>query len=393
MFHNVGPIVQNPLFGLADSDKFWINGFSWDLVWIFPGIWLFPLVLFLENLNPIYATGVFLFWIGHRISSLYLAWFTRSYRPLLLDQPQRIILIPGMLLLLTGLWLMLPESLLPLPFSLRLMSLAVLDYFWGIYHFAAQHFGMLRLYRHLDPDPGNASEKTRDRWFSLGIGGGLVIFAEILHGTAILQEDWTGPILGTKFFENQHHLLLQLGLFFSISCMLLMLHTEFRAGGNLPRMFYLLQIGIMVSAAFLLDPFRFLVLWTLQHWMVSVGLASFLGRNDQKIVRDHPSSAFRFFQLRSRWGVLILLCILSILMTPIMELEALSADSAYSAQWWPEWWNWMQQQSWLPILFVVGFSSGFIHYLMDRAVYRFSHPQTRSVLTQLLDHDRNCHNS
>ena len=75
-------------------------------------------------------------------------------------------------------------------------------------------------------------------------------------------------------------------------------------------------------------------------------------------------------------------------MTPMMEIEALSADSAYSAQWSPEWWEWIQRQSWLPLVMVIGFSSGFIHYLMDLAVYRFSDPQTRCVLTKLLYHER-----
>ena len=91
-------------------------GFGWDLFWIFPGIWLFPLVLFLDDLDPIYAVGVFLFWIGHRVSSLYLGWFSPSFRPLLHDQRQRFIFIPLAVLLLTGFWLLLPESLLPLPF-------------------------------------------------------------------------------------------------------------------------------------------------------------------------------------------------------------------------------------------------------------------------------------
>ena len=264
----------------------------------------------------------------------------------------------------------------------------MLDYFWGIYHFAAQHFGMLRLYRHLTPGSEDVFEKTRDRWFCLGAAGGLVIFAEVLHGTAILQEDWTGPILTSEVFGGQQQQLLQFGLIFSLCWFLFMLQREFRSGGSLPRMLYLLQLGVMVGAAFVLDPFRFLVLWTLQHWMSAVGLVSFLGGNDISSRQTERSSHSRILHIRSRIGVLILLCFVSLLMTPMMEIEALSADSAYSAQWWPGWWEWIQRQSWLPLVMVIGFSSGFIHYLMDRAVYRFSDPQTRSVLTKLLYHER-----
>ena len=386
---NAGPLVQKIFQAPSKTPgKFWIQGLGWDLFWIFPGIWLFPLVLFLDDLDPIYAVGVFLFWIGHRVSSLYLGWFSPSFRPLLHDQRQRFIFIPLGVLLLTGFWLLLPESLLPLPFSLRILSLAMLDYFWGIYHFAAQHFGMLRLYRHLAPGSEDVFEKNRDRWYCLGAAGGLVIFAEVLHGTAILQEDWTGPILTSEVFGGQQQQLLQFGLIFSLCWFLLMLQREFRSGGSLPRLLYLLQMGVMVGAAFVLDPFRFLVLWTLQHWMSAVGLVSFLGGNDISSRQTGGSSHSRILHIRSRVGVLILLCLVSILMTPMMEIEALSADSAYSAKWWPGWWEWIQLQSWLPLVMVIGFSSGFIHYLMDRAVYRFSDPQTRSVLTKLLYHER-----
>ena len=304
------------------------------------------------------------------------------------DQRQRFIFIPLGVLLLTGFWLLLPESLLPLPFSLRILSLAMLDYFWGIYHFAAQHFGLLRLYRHLAPGSEDVFEKIRDRWYCLGAAGGLVIFAEVLHGTAILQEDWTGPILTSEVFGGQQQQLLQFGLILSLCWFLFMLQREFRSGGSLPRLLYLLQLGVMVGAAFVLDPFRFLVLWTLQHWMGAVGLVSFLGGNDISSRQTGGSSHSRILHIRSRVGVLILLCLVSLLMTPMMEIEALSADSAYSTQWWPEWWEWIQRQSWLPLVMVIGFSSGFIHYLMDRAVYRFSDPQTRSVLTKLLYHER-----
>jgi hypothetical protein len=389
MFMNAGPLVQKIFQAPSKTPgTFWIQGFGWDLFWIFPGIWLFPLVLFLDDLDPIYAVGVFLFWIGHRVSSLYLGWFSPSFRPLLHDQRQRLIFIPLGVLLLTGFWLLLPESLLPLPFSLRILSLAMLDYFWGIYHFAAQHFGMLRLYRHLAPGSVDVFEKTRDRWYCLGAAGGLVIFAEVLHGTAILQEDWTGPILTSEVFGGQQQQLLQFGLIFSLCWFLFMLQREFRSGGSLPRLLYLLQLGVMVGAAFVLDPFRFLVLWTLQHWMSAVGLVSFLGGNDISSRQTEGSSHSRILHIRSRIGVLILLCLVSLLMTPMMEIEALSADSAYSTQWWPEWWEWIQRQSWLPLVMVIGFSTGFIHYLMDRAVYRFSDPQTRSVLTKLLYHEQ-----
>ena len=204
MFLNAGIRVQNLLLGpVKTSREIWIHGPRWDLIWIFPGIWLFPIVLLLDDLNPIYATGVFLFWIGHRISSLYLGWFSKSYRPIVFNQHFRFIIIPGSVFFIVGLWVMLPETLLPLSLSTKLISLAILDYFSGIYHFASQHYGMLRLYRHLDPKSENCSERIVDRWYSIGLGGGLVMLAEVLHGTTILQEKCSDPLFSSPLIENQ----------------------------------------------------------------------------------------------------------------------------------------------------------------------------------------------
>ena len=133
-----------------------------------------------------------------------------------------------------------------------------------------------------------------------------------MHGTAILQEDWTGPILTSEVFGGQQQQLLQFGLIFSLCWFLFMLHREFRSGGSLPRLLYLLQLGVMVGAAFVLDPFRFLVLWTLQHWMSAVGLVSFLGGNDISSRQTEGSSHSRILYIRSRVGVLILLGLVSL---------------------------------------------------------------------------------
>ncbi len=76
-----------------------------------------------------------------------------------------------------------------------------------------------------------------------------------------------------------------------------MLQREFRSGGSLPRLLYLLQMGVMVGAAFVLDPFRFLVLWTIQHWMAAVGLVSFLGGNDISSRQTGGSSHSRILKL------------------------------------------------------------------------------------------------
>jgi hypothetical protein len=46
--------------------------------------------------------------------------------------------------------------------------------------------------------------------------------------------------------------------------------------------------------------------------------------------------------------------------------------------------EWLQNSSWERFLVGIGLASGFMHYFMDRAVYRFSDPETRKSAQQLL---------
>ena len=71
---------------------------------------------------------------------------TEAYRPLLREQPIRFIVLPvlvtaGCFALFSG------RSALPWTREERLIGLAIIDYACVTYHFAAQHFGALSLYR------------------------------------------------------------------------------------------------------------------------------------------------------------------------------------------------------------------------------------------------------
>src|SRR5437763_16350855 len=69
----------------------WVRGPVWDGFWMLSAIWLAPIVLFLVHgdsnpesspLDLLYFGLTALFWIGHRLSSTYLAYCTEAYRPL-----------------------------------------------------------------------------------------------------------------------------------------------------------------------------------------------------------------------------------------------------------------------------------------------------------------------
>src|SRR5262249_25662706 len=136
-----------------------------------------------------------LFWMGHRVCSTWLAYCTEAYRPLLRSQPVRFILLP--LLVTAGCFaVFLPsDSALPWDREQRIVALAIIDYALVTYHFAAQHFGALSLYRTRVGRGACSYARQMDRFFALGIGGVLVLVSDILAGGVAFQDRWLDPWL------------------------------------------------------------------------------------------------------------------------------------------------------------------------------------------------------
>ena len=121
----------------------WVRGPVWDGFWMLSALWLAPIVLLLVHgysnpesspLDLLYFGLTALFWIGHRLSSTYLAYCTEAYRPLLRAQPIRFVALP--LLITAGCFaLFLPaDSALPWTREERLIGLAIIDYACVTYH-------------------------------------------------------------------------------------------------------------------------------------------------------------------------------------------------------------------------------------------------------------------
>ena len=295
--------------------------------------------------------------------------------------------IPLLLVSVVFAVLFIPESVLPVPVSVRILGMILLDFAWGIHHFAAQHYGLLRLYHHRWNSKSAPLSNKRDRWYCWGVGGGLVLIAELLHGTSFLQEKNFLPLLTGDWVFEGIPLLLRLGTLLVAGITIFMIRNAFLHDSGLPRILYILGIGVMVMGAYQLEPFQFFMLWTLQHWMVALGLTVHMAGNDTTL-KTNPeigftgdSSVDNFWK---PWKVLFLLCTFSVLMTPFMEIEAVSAGGRYSEQFFPSFMEWLQNSSWERFLVGIGLASGFMHYFMDRAVYRFSDPETRKSAQQLL---------
>ena len=372
----------------------WINSPAWDLVWVLNAVWLAPLILLLarghEHVRTSPVDGLFFvlavpLWFGHRVSSAWLAYATPAYRPLLATQRLRFIVAPLAIAVACFALLLAPESVLPMPRTERVVWLAILDYLLVSYHFAAQHFGLLSLYRSRAGRASDALSRRLDRWFALVVGGGLVVLAEALAGSIAYQDRWIDPLLGAGGADLFARILRDGGIGFVVILTSLMLFAELRTRRpSLPRVTYVLGVSAMVLFAFVArDPFLFIVLWSVQHWSAAMGLTSLAASGGAQAPEAHWQRLLAPINRRG-WAVLLVLAIVSALLLPVMEVEAVSSEYVYADRIYGNAAWWLRSSPFVPALLALGFASSFIHYVLDRAAFRFSSPDVRRAARGLL---------
>jgi len=87
---------------------------------------------------------------------------------------------------------------------------------------------------------------------------------------------------------------------------------------------------------------------------------------------------------RRGWAVLLVLAIASTLLLPAMEVQAVSDEYAYADRIFGDAARWLRSSAFAAALLALGFATGFIHYLLDRAAFRFSSPDVRRAARGLL---------
>lgn len=367
---------------------------AWDLIWILNPLWLVPLVLLLaqghEDARNSLVDGLFFalavpLWFGHRVSSAWLAYATPAYRPLLAQQRLRFVVAPLAVAAACFAVLLAPESVLPMPLTERVVWLVVLDYLLVSHHFAAQHFGLLSLYRARAGRASAPSVRRLDRWFSLVVGGGFVVLAQALTGSIAFQERWIDPWLGTVGTDLLARTLHDAGIALVVILAGLVIGVELRSSRpSLPRIAYVVGLTAMVLVAFIArDPFLFIVLWSVQHWTAAMGLTSLAASGGDQTATTRWQRLLAPINRRG-WAVLLTLSVVSVLLLPLLEVEAVPDDYVYADRIFGEAAWWLRSSPVVPLLLALGFASGFIHYLLDRAAFRFSSPEVRQAARGLL---------
>jgi hypothetical protein len=360
-------------------------------------LWLVPLALWLAHgdsdpesspLDIFYLGLTALFWIGHRVCSTWLAYCTEAYRPLLRNEPVRFVVLPLLVTVACFVVFLPADAAFPWTREERVVGVAVLDYALVTYHFASQHFGALSLYRTRAERAGCAHTRRLDRIFALVVGGALIFLADILAGSVAYQDLWIDRWFIPAWLASKQGGIREAATLVLLVATVFMLVAEARAARrSLPRVLYILGLAAMVAIA--LRPrslFLYLVIWTSQHWILAIGLASQTPRGEPAPASGTVRRAFHALNARP-WAILLVLLVSSVLLLPFFEVEAnRQGGTYYGDRIFGAVAAGLRASSWVPALLAAGFATGFVHYLLDRSVFRMSDPRIRAAACGLLDH-------
>ena len=373
----------------------WIRGPTWDAFWLQSALWLAPLALLLAHghedpgespLDLLVFGLTALFWISHRFSSMWLAYATTAYRPLLRAEPARFAVIPITIAAACFAIVLPGDDALPFTRPERLMGLATVDFAFVTYHFAAQHFGVLSLYRVRSGRAADLWTRRLDRLFAMVVGGALVVVAEAVAGTTLFNQVWVGPWLDPERLAAASGTLRGVATTLVVALTLALLAVEARASSvSLPRVLYAVGVAVMVGGALYTDrPFLFVAVWTAQHWLAATALATCVARAEPA---PPKSPVWRVLHAINRrpWALLLVLGLFSVLLLPVMEVEAVeSGGTYYGDRIFGALAVALRASTWVPVLVAIGVATGFLHYWFDRAVYRLSRPAVRIAARGLL---------
>jgi hypothetical protein len=373
----------------------WIHGRLWDAVWIQSALWLVPLAFLLSNGSGDLADSRFdmlvfaltaLFWLAHRFGSTWLAYATTAYHPLVRSEPLRFVVIPIAITVVCFAIMLPAEHALPLTRAERVIALGTIDFVFVTWHFAAQHFGILSLYRMRAGRSAHRWTRRVDRLFTLGVGGALVVVVEAITRTDLFQEIWIPPWIAKEWLPAVSETL-RLGVMTSVVAITIavLVFEVLASRVALPRVLYVVGVALMVGGALWLgQPYLFVGVWAAQHWLAATALTTRVASAEP----DSPGSlGWRALHAVNRrpWALLAVLASLSVLLLPLLEIESVRAEGVYYGQrLFGEFAVALRASRWVPALVALGFATGFLHYWLDRAVFRFSRPAVRVAARGLL---------
>jgi hypothetical protein len=352
------------------------------------GFWIPTLFLLLppNSIKPLIIVVTLLFWIAHRISSLYLAVCVVEYREVLQARPRYFLVLPLCLLCLLAVFLLIPESVFGLSLLRRFVLLAFLDYFLSLYHFSSQHYGVLSVYRgrlaHGQKDSGLL---RWDWWICIGVSGIFSIALDYFNGQFDqFQLFENGPLISESAMHG-----LRLGLTVLVLLVWgLTMHKYARKQQGVARKLYFSTLCYMTIVSFYLEPVLYFFVVQMQHWVVSLGLTTHMAGNSRFEPQAQPDASWYrpWAWINGRaFGPLLVLVLLSVCLTPILEADYFIQHNFDTGELTVQGFLVsFENSAWIYVFGWLAMFSAFIHYIYDRGVFRFSDPLTRKAALPLL---------
>ena len=123
----------------------------------------------------------------------------------------------------------------------------------------------------------------------------------------------------------------------------------------------------------------------MQHWLVSVGLAGHMAERDHGAI-DRRNQWYRSWRrVSSGFGTTVLtLTLTTLVLVPFFDLSVHPENSDLLPIIGPMIVYLLSNAFWAKLFIALNFGTVFVHFAMDRAVFRFSDPATREVTGRLL---------
>lgn len=374
----------------AQPAHVWLRSAMWDGFWILSGIWLLvPLWTFSSApsaLKSLLIVATLILWLSHRFATTYNAFCTPAYHDLIRAQRRRFLIWPVMITLATFGFVFAPQELLSLSSWGKIQMLGTIFFLYNSYHFGIQHYGVLSIYRIRAGQDHRGWLKRYEKMFSIAVGAICVAIAQIFHGAEVVQDSLIYNVVARESLMATFSVLRIVAPVIILALAAVFYIGEFKSRPvSLPKLLYVASLTLQGILAYFLDPIRFLILWGVQHWLVSVALGAHMAQND---THETPATSrwYRFWGNFNKgfWPTVFVLCLASVILTPPFQFaihpEKLAESPNVFSFLSPVLANTIFSKFFLSLNFV----SVYIHFIMDRAIFRFSDPATRKVSVPLL---------
>lgn len=370
----------------------WLESPAWDVFWMLSGLWLLALVVFAQwaGYTPmvpnILAFGaLLLLWGGHILAPVIVSWKNSGLRSEMMVRKGKYVVLPGSILCGATALGILGDinnwSVIPAEIKAHINPRFLLFYvffLWNTWHFSAQHFGVLAIYRTL---AGQFSQRYRqgDRVFCV------VMTCILLPVAWYTQEryDRLGPLM--QYFPEPSTLESMAGSIIALSAIITLVFMGLEAlkpKRSIPRTWYILSIGIQPIFGVMSYPLYHMVVFSFCHWMIEFALASRILRNQARAPDGVSAQSNQDQNTSSFLSYIVVFALISI---PMYLLFFYAATHRYIASIAAAQFDYRVYFGYglgdTPILLgaISGlyFGISFVHFLYDRYLFAFSKSEIR----------------